>query len=129
MSGAMRFEYLSDCDAVHASFVICVLETKEDVDRWEREVGQKLSAFGRKVDLIIDMNGLQVRAKAGSAFGAARARVLTKYSKHSVRYGGDRATRTSVLTSAVIHAVEANFHETKEEAIKALRALREAERR
>lgn len=124
----MRFEYLSDCDAVHASFNICVLETTEDVDRWEREVGQKLGTFGRKVDLIIDMNGLQVRAKAGSAFGAARARVLTKYAKHSVRYGGDRATRTSVLTSAVIHAVEANFHETKEEAIKALRALRSLNR-
>ena len=128
MSGSMRFEYLSDCDAVHASFVICVLETKEDVDRWEHEVGKKLITFGRKVDLIIDMHGLQVRAKAGSAFGAARARVLTKYAKHSVRYGGDRATRTSVLTSAVIHAVQANFHETKEDAIKALRVLRDEER-
>jgi len=127
MSGSMRFEYLSDCDAVHASFILCVLEAKEDVDRWEREVGQRLSTFGRKVDLIIDMNGLQVRAKAGSAFGAARARVLTKHSKHSVRYGGDRTTRTSVLTSAVIHAVEANFHETKEDAITALRALRDAQ--
>lgn len=129
MSGSIRFEYLSDCDAVHASFVICVLETKEEVDRWEREVGQKLITFGRKVDLVIDMNGLQVRAKAGSAFGTARARVLAKYVKHSVRYGGDRATRTAVLTSAVIHAVDANFYDTKEDAIRALRVLRDAEGR
>lgn len=124
MNSSMRFEFLSDCEAVHASFTNYVLEEKADVDRWEREVSQKLAGFGRKVDLIIDMNGLVVRAKAGSAFGTARARVLKTYAKHSVRYGGDRATRTSVLTSAAIHAIEANFNETKEDAIAALRALR-----
>ena len=48
----MRFEFLSDCDAVHASFTNYVLEEKADVDRWEREVSQKLAGFGRKVDLL-----------------------------------------------------------------------------
>ena len=121
---SLRFDYLAEHDAVHAAFTDYVLETKEDVERWEREVSQKLATYGRSVDLIIDMNGLSVRAKVGSDFGTARARVLMKYALHSVRYGGDRATRTSVLTSAAIHAIEANFHETKEEAITALRALR-----
>jgi len=121
---SLRFDYLAEHDAVHAAFTDYVLETKEDVERWEREVSQKLATFGRSVDLIIDMNGLIVRAKVGSDFGTARARVLMKYALHSVRYGGDRATRTSVLTSAAIHAIEANFHETKEEAVTALRALR-----
>jgi hypothetical protein len=116
----MRFEYDGALDAVHASFTDCVLNERKDVERWEREVSRRLDTFGRRVDLLIDLTGLLVKASASAAFGEARSRVLEKYAIRSFRYGADRSTRTSVYTSAAIHGAAANVHPTREAAIAAL---------
>ena len=124
MPWSMRFDYDVTIDAVHASFTDCVLSTAADVTRWEREVSLRLSTFSRRVDLIIDMSGLLVRPAVSALFGKARSRVLGTYSIHSFRYGADRATSISVLTSAAIHGVDANVCETRADAVAALLASR-----
>lgn len=120
MPWSMRFEYDASLDAVHASFSDCVLSVPKDVERWEREVKARLATFGRRVDLLIDLSGLVVKSVVGSLFGEARARVLGTYANHSFRYGADRSTRISVLTSSAIHGVDANVFATRDEAINAL---------
>ncbi len=126
MSWSMRFEYDPAIDAVHASFTDCVLATPKDVTRWEREVSADLSYLGRRVDLLIDMTGLIVKPAVSLLFGEARARVLGTYAIHSFRYGADRTTRISVLTSSAIHGVDANVFATRAEAIAALLESRRA---
>lgn len=126
MPWLMRFEYDAAIDAVNASFTDCVLATGKDVERWEREVKARLATFGRRVDLLIDMSGLVVKATASVAFGEARTRVLSTFAIHSFRYGADRTTRISVLTSSAIHGVDANVYESREDAVKALLDSRRA---
>lgn len=116
-------------DVVTAHFENCVLESAEDVRRWQSEVEESLTRFGRKVDLLINLDGLIVRFAAGRAFGQARAEVLSKHSIHSYRYGGDATTRTFVNTSGMITGAEVNAFATREDALAALLELRRREGR
>jgi hypothetical protein len=120
----MRFRHLPDDDAVLAEFENVELYTPDDVTRWAREVEARLSSFGRKVDLLINLDGLKVRGAASREFGKRRAEVLAKYTRSSFRFGGDRATLTTVLTSAVIENTAANVYGSFEAARNALRASR-----
>jgi len=106
----IRFRYVAEDDAVLAEFENVEIQTREDADRWAREVDVRLRSFGRKVDLLINLDGLQVKPAASRDFGRRRAEVLEKYARSSYRFGGDRPTLTSVLTSAVIEQTDANVY-------------------
>lgn len=131
MTSGWRMEFHHDVenDVVTANFSGCVLETPADALRWQTEVESSLARFGRKVDLLINLDGLIVRMAAGRAFGRARAEVLEKYAIHSFRYGGDSTTRTFVSTSGMITGAEVNAFETREAAMTALMVLRRREGR
>jgi hypothetical protein len=120
----MRFTHLEADDVVLAEFENVELATNADVTRWANEVGRRLVAFGRKVDLLINLDGLRVKAAASREFGRRRAEVLQRYTSRSFRFGGDRSTVTSVLTSAVIERAPDNVHGSYEEALDALRRER-----
>ncbi|MCS6857088.1 MAG: hypothetical protein NZM37_05205 [Sandaracinaceae bacterium] len=120
----ITFRYHPLYDIVEASFENCILQSIEDVHAWEKEVSTRLGAFGKRVDLLIDLSGLVVKAKAGPAFGQARARVLKRFVNHSTRYHGDPTTKTAVLTSAVLHHIDANIYESREAALQALLRLK-----
>lgn len=116
----IRFRHLKEDDAVLAEFENVELVTPADAQRWAREVDARLSSFGKKVDLLINLDGLKVRPGASREFGKLRAEVLGKHSNRSYRFGGDRATLTSVHTSAVIENTAANVYASFDEARAAL---------
>lgn len=131
MNPGWRIEFHHDVvnDVVTAYFENCILETAEDAVRWQSEVEESLARFGRKVDLLINLDGLNVRFAAGRAFGKARAEVLAKFAIHSFRYGGDATTRTFVSTSGMITGAEVNAYQTREDALAALLETRRREGR
>jgi len=131
MHPGWRIEFHHDVmnDVVTAHFENCVLDSADDALRWQSEVEESLARFGRKVDLLINLDGLIVRFAAGRAFGKARAEVLAKYSVHSFRYGGDATTRTFVNTSGMITGAEVNAYQSRDEALSALLELRRREGR
>jgi hypothetical protein len=129
MAWSMRFEYDIQNDVVTAYFTDCVLVNEADVLRWRREVEQHLSKYPGKVDLLINLDGLVVKFTAGRVFGKERSEVLERFTHRSYRFGGDDMTRMFVLTSGAINGAAVNHYSTREEALAALKAEREALRK
>jgi len=123
----IRFRFLPEEQAVLAEFENVELQTPADASRWAKEVAVRLAAFGHKVDLLIDLDGLRVKPAASREFGRQRADVLARHTRRSFRFGGDRSTLTSVHTSAVLENAAANVYASFEEARDALRRDRAAE--
>jgi hypothetical protein len=128
MSWNMSFEYQAQHDVVHARFTGCLLVSPEDVSRWKAEVEEKLAAFGRRVDLMLDLEGLEVTFNAGRLFGLARHEVLERFTLRANCYGGDETTRMFLATSGVLHGRPMAHLENLEAALVAMRAEREASR-
>ncbi len=116
----MRFDHLKELDIVEATFAGCELKSTADVVKWRAQVERELGRFGKKVDLLIDLDGLVVRPAAARLFGEYRSDVLSRFTRRSYRYGGDSATRTSVFTSSVLTGAQANVHATRQLALAAL---------
>lgn len=129
MAWSMTFEYDAQHDVVTANFTDCILLTEEDVLRWRREVEAQFQRFPGKVDLLINLEGLVVKFTAGRVFGRERREVLERYTHRSYRFGGDDMTRMFILTSGAINGAAVNHYGTREEALKALLAEREALRK
>lgn len=129
MAWGMTFEYDAVHDVVEARFTDCVLVNADDVLRWRREVEAHLSKYGRKVDLLINLDGLVVRFTAGRVFGKERREVLERWTARSFRFGGDDMTRMFVSTSGAIDSAAVNHYANREEALQALLAEREAARK
>lgn len=121
----IRFTEVQTSDVVLAEFEGVELATTSDVTRWANEVGERLGAFGRKVDLLINLDGLRVKPAVSREFGRRRAAVLARFTTRSYRFGGDRNTVTSVLTTAVIEGAPTNVHGSYQEALDALLRDRE----
>lgn len=124
MPRRMRFVHDRVLDVVEAFFEECELKTAEDVAAWRRDVEKELARFGKKVDLLINLDGLVVRPNVSRHFGEQRAQVLAQFAARSFRYGGDLPTRTSVFTTSVLEGTDANVHPTREAALAALLAAR-----
>ncbi|MBZ4399324.1 hypothetical protein OWM54_22015 [Myxococcus sp. MISCRS1] len=128
MAWSMSFDYDAPNDVVTANFTDCVLVNEEDVLRWRREVEVHLARYAGsgKVDLLINLDGLVVKFTAGRVFGKERREVLERYTHRSYRFGGDEMTRMFVLTSGAINGAAVNHYLTRDEALAALKAEREA---
>lgn len=124
MAWSMFFDYDGKHDVVTATFKDVVLNTAEDVERWRKDVEERLEKFNGKVDLLIDLSGLVVKFTAGRVFGQARSEVLERYARRSFRFGGDDVTRMFVNTSGMIRGAATNTFKTREEALAALLADR-----
>ncbi len=127
MAWSMFFDYDGKNDVVTATFKDVVLQTPDDVERWRRDVEERLAKFDRKVDLLVDLSGLVVKFTAGRVFGQIRTEVLARYTRRSYRFGGDEVTRMFVNTSGMIMGAATNTYPTREEALAALLAARAKE--
>jgi hypothetical protein len=120
---SMRFVVLDEKEGiVETLFNGFEMRSEADVIRWRTAVERELGKFGRRLMLLINLDGLVVRPAAAKAFGQHRAEVLERFSIHSFRYGGDGATKTTVFTTAVLAGAEANVYPTREAAFAALKA-------
>jgi hypothetical protein len=129
MSRNMSFEYDPKHDLVHIQFTRCLLVNAQDVQNWKADMEEKLSIFGRKMDLLIDLDGLEVTFTAGRLFGQARREVLERHALRAFCYGGDEMTKMFVSTSGVLHGHPLVQSESRERALAALLAEREAPRK
>ena len=129
MSGRMTFEYDPQNDLVQARFTRFLLVSASDVQQWRADMEEKLAQFGRKVDLLIDLDGLEVTFTAGRLFGQARREVLERFAQRAYCFGGDDMTRMFLSTSGVLHGHPVNQHETRMQALLALLADRDTVRR
>ncbi|WP_224240433.1 hypothetical protein [Hyalangium gracile] len=129
MSGRMAFEYDPHNDVVHARFTRYLLVSAADVQVWKADMEEKLAPFGRRVDLLIDLDGLEVTFTAGRLFGQARREVLERYAQRAYSYGGDDMTRMFLSTSGVLHGYPVNQFETRMQAMMAMMADRDSRRR
>jgi len=129
MSWRMTFEYDPQNDVVLAHFSRCLLVSAADVQQWKADMEEKLSQFGRKVDLLIDLDGLEVTFTAGRLFGHARRDVQERFTQRAYCYGGDEMTRMFLSTSGVLHGHPVNQYETRVQALMALLSDRDAVRR
>ncbi|AEI63498.1 hypothetical protein [Corallococcus macrosporus] len=129
MAWNMSFEYDAQNDVVTAYFTDCILVSEADVLRWRKEVEEHLSKYPSKVDLLINLDGLVVKFTAGRVFGKERREVLERYTHRSYRFGGDDMTQMFVLTSGAINGAAVNHYATRDEALAALQAEREALRK
>jgi len=112
---------------VEARFRDVLLSDASDADEWARRVSLELGRFGDTIDLLIDLEGLRVRPAASRRFGEVRTKILATHARHSVRFGPDTWTATSVNTSRVLHGAEANIFTTRDEALAALLDMRDHE--
>ena len=127
MAWKMSFDYDEQHDVVTATFEDCILNNALDVARWRTEVESHLSRFPSKVDLLINLDGLVVKYTAGRVFGRERTEVLSRYTRRSFRFGGDEMTKMFVSTSGVINGAAVNVYNSRDEALKALLADRNAQ--
>ncbi|QRK10765.1 hypothetical protein JQX13_12235 [Archangium violaceum] len=127
MAWRMSFDYDEVHDVVTATFEDCILNNALDVARWRTEVEGHLSRFPSKVDLLINLDGLVVKYTAGRVFGRERTEVLARYTQRSFRYGGDEMTKMFVSTSGVINGAAVNVFNSRDEALAALLADRNAQ--
>ena len=126
MAWSMNFDHDVQNDVVTANFTDCILSNEADVLRWRREVEEYLSKYPGQVDLLINLDGLVVKFTAGRVFGKERREVLERYTHRSYRFGGDEMTRMFVLTSGAINGAAVIHYSTRDEALAALKAEREA---
>ncbi|MDY7226425.1 hypothetical protein [Hyalangium rubrum] len=129
MARSMSFEYDPQHDLVRVQFSRCLLVNAQDVQNWRADVEEKLSIFGRKMDLLIDLDGLEVTFTAGRLFGQARREVLERFAGRAFFYGGDELTKMFLSTSGVLHGHPVHQSESRERAMLALLADREAKRK
>ena len=124
MPWSLRFQHHPFDDVVETFFDDVVLAAVEDVKRWEEDVRLQLASYGRKVLLLICLDGLVVKPAAAAAFGVARSAVLAEFAIASTRYGGDGWTRMSIHTSAVRYHTHGDVFPSRDTALKALLAQR-----
>lgn len=129
MSGRMTFEYDPQNDVVLARFTRFLLVSAADVQQWRADMEEKLAQFGRKVDLLIDLDGLEVTFTAGRLFGQARREVLERFAQRAYCFGGDDMTRMFLSTSGVLHGHPVNQYESRVQALVALLSDRDTARR
>lgn len=129
MAWGMSFERDAEHDVVTATFTDCILVTDEDVYRWRDEVEAQFAKFNGRVDLLINLDGLVVRHTAGRTFGKVRREVLERNTHRSYRYGGDTTTLVFINTSGAINGAAVNHYPSREAALAAMLAEREALRK
>lgn len=128
MVWSLRFQHHPFDDVIEAFFDDVTLANVEDVNRWEGDVRLQLASYGRKVLLLICLDGLVVKPSVTAAFGVARSSVLADHAIASVRYGGDGWTRMSIHTSAVRYHTHGDVFPSRETALTALLAQRPHQR-
>jgi hypothetical protein len=126
MSWTLSFEYQAQHDIVHARFQRCLLVRAEDVHQWKADVEEKLAEFGRRVDLVMDLDGLEVTFTVGRLFGQARRELLERFALRAQCYGGEETMRRFLATSGGLPGRPVAHLETFDAALEAMQAEREA---
>src|SRR5262249_20064526 len=118
-----HIEHLYDpaLDVVNARFTDVRLQTPADVERWKNESEAQYKAIGKRVDLLVDLDGIDVSAAVRHEWALARRYLADKYIGKIYRFNGKAWTRTHIYTGAVLDNAGGEVHPTREAALAALR--------
>jgi hypothetical protein len=111
-------------DFAHVRYQPVTLATEADVAAFAEEIDGVLSKLDRKVDVLIDLGRLSVKAAVVGKYDETRQRLLTQYARRAYRYNGGNLVRTKILTSSTLHSQNANVFRSFEDALEALLADR-----
>ena len=97
------------------------VETTEDCEIWYQQWADYLTKFGKKIDIVVDLNEFKVAAKIAETWGEYRAKLNNEFFRFSYRVNPELMTGIFIKTSGVrYHAAtkEANSIESAIVAIK-----------
>lgn len=106
-------------------FSDCVVATADDADALARALQARYETFDRMLDVVLCLDGFDIKSAARTRFGALRADLVRKYFRYSTRYSGAPLTRVFIATSGVLQNVEGVIYPSRDEAIAALVATRQ----
>lgn len=125
MPGTIKFRYDSENDIIVA-IPHWKIATPEDVSEWYRQWETYMSAYKRKMDLVVVLDDFVVETVIGPVWGEARARVHKNFIGHNFRVHSNTKVKLFVNTSGVkydVSTLEAASVEDGIEGIKATRRL------
>ncbi|HSI04034.1 MAG TPA: hypothetical protein VLC93_06145, partial [Myxococcota bacterium] len=66
----------------------CVVATPEDADAFARALQERYETFERLLDVVLCLDGLDIKSGARARFGVHRADLVRTYFRYSTRYSG-----------------------------------------
>ena len=100
--GTIRFVHDAAHD-VHVATPSWLIETEDDCRVWFRQYEEYFRRFARKVDAIFVLDDFRIGPQIGTIWGNYRARMVSEFTRFSVRVHADARVSTFNATSAVIH--------------------------
>jgi len=125
MRGKVSFEYDPDLNAVFTEDDWQV-KTREDVKAFFAEYEKYFSALGKKVYMISHIDNLLVQAQVAEYFGELARLHVYKHLQGFARWGTNSWARMTVRTTSHIAKMTPNIYITREEAIAAIKGMRNA---
>jgi hypothetical protein len=102
--GSIRFDY-DEINDVYVIYPRWTIESEEDCKAWLQQYDDYFSRLGRRVDVIIVLDDFRIDKNIGPVWGAYRAEVHKRFTRHSVRVHSNAKVKDSVSTSGLLHGV------------------------
>jgi hypothetical protein len=103
-TGSIRFEH-DEANDVYIVYPRWNIESDEDCKVWLQQYVDFFERLGRRVDAIFVLDDFKIGKEIGGLWGAYRAEVHKRFTRHTVRVHSDAKVLTSVSTSGVLHGV------------------------
>jgi hypothetical protein len=120
MGWKIEHTYDPEFDVVNGRFNDVRLNTPADVERWRQESEAQYKAIGKRVDLLVDLDGLEVSASVRHEWTVARRYLADNYIGRIYRYNGKAWIRTHIYTGAVLEKAGGEIYATRDAALAAL---------
>jgi Protein kinase domain len=91
------------------------------IDAWKRQVSAQLARFGRKVPLLICVDGGVVTPSLAGEFGAAAKEILDRYASRFARYGTSTTIRTISAVESMKRSYKPNLFDDRASALASLK--------
>lgn len=124
MKGTIDFRYHAPNDVVVAT-PHWRLETTADAAEWLETYARYLKRFDRRMDLIIVLDDFDIAPAIATAWGEYRAKLHQNLTRHSIRVHASNRVRLFVNTSGARFDVATGEAATVEDAILAIKTLRQ----
>jgi len=127
MPRVVTVTYDSVHEFVHVEYLPVIVATRQDAWALAAGIDGEMSKLRRKVDVVVNLGKLVVKAAAVAAYDEARQRLMAAYARRSYSYGGSALVRTRILTSSTLNGQPANVFASYSEAVEAMLADRARE--
>jgi hypothetical protein len=103
-TGSIRFEH-DDANDVYIVYPRWTIESEDDCKAWLQQYVEFFEKLGRRVDAVFVLDDFKIGKDIGCLWGAYRAEVHKRFTRHTIRVHSNAKVLTSVSTSGVLHGV------------------------